>query len=67
MEKHKKTVAGAQTPNERDRFKADLYCFLTEQMKVALDKIFQHVANGGPKLHNDLAEQRALIKEEKLR
>jgi len=54
-----------QTPQQRDQFKADLYCFLVEQMKVALDKIFSFV-HGKP-LHPDLTEQRGLFKEERTR
>lgn len=54
VEKHQKTVpAGPQTQQQRDKFKADLYCFLTEQMKATLDMVFtNHYAH----LHPDLVE-----------
>lgn len=38
VEKHQRTVGNQpQTPAQRDKFKADLYTFLAEQMRTALD------------------------------
>jgi hypothetical protein len=41
VEKHQRTVGSQpQTPPQRDKFKADLYTFLAEQMRTALDSVF---------------------------
>lgn len=65
VEKHQKTVGSQpQTPQQRDKFKADLYCFLVEQMKVALDLIFKHNAT---QLNPDLVQVRDQVQEEKRR
>ena len=57
VEKHQKTVisASGQTAAQRDQFKADLYCFLVEQMKAALDQIFKHHSKS---LHSDITIMR---------
>jgi hypothetical protein len=65
VEKHQKTVGTQpQTPQQRDKFKADLYCFLVEQMKVALDLIFKHNAT---QLNPDIVQVREQVQEEKRR
>jgi hypothetical protein len=65
VEKHQKTVGSQpQTPQQRDKFKADLYCFLVEQMKVALDLIFKHNAT---QLNPDIVQVREQVQEEKRR
>ena len=48
VEKHKRTVGSkGMTPDERDKFKADLYCFLNEQMKQNIDQAIENLKNDG--------------------
>jgi len=49
---------------QRDKFKADLYCFLTEQMKTALDLVFKYNSTN---LNPDIAQARELASEDKRR
>ncbi len=64
VDKYHKTVSSSQTFSQaqRDSFKADLYCFLTEQMRVAMDLIFRHHAGD---LNPDLAGAREVAAEQK--
>ena len=65
VEKHQKTVGSQpQTAQQRDKFKADLYCFLVEQMRVALDLVFKHNVT---QLNPDLVQVREQVQEEKRR
>lgn len=66
VDKYHKTVGSQQafTPQQRDKFKADLYCFLTEQMRVAMDLIFRHHAG---ELNPDLVGGRETAGEERRR
>ena len=63
VEKYHKTVPSTGlTQVQKDKFKADLYCFLTEQMKTALDLVFKYNATN---LHPDIAQAREVASEDK--
>jgi hypothetical protein len=52
VEKYKKTVGPkGLTADERDKFKAELYTYLNEQMKITLDKAIDYERDG---LHSDI-------------
>jgi len=54
VEKYHKTVpSSGMTSAQRDKFKADLCCFLTEQMKTALDLVFKYQATN---IHPDISQ-----------
>ena len=65
VEKYHKTVPSTGlTQAQKDKFKADLYCFLTEQMRAALDLVFKYNATN---LHPDIAQAREVASEDKRR
>jgi len=65
VEKYHKTVPSTGlTQAQRDKFKADLYCFLTEQMKTALDLVFKYQATN---IHPDISQARDIATDEKRR
>ena len=61
---HKSVPSTGLTQAQRDKFKADLYCFLTEQMKTALDLVFKYQSTN---IHPDIAQAREIATEAKLR
>ena len=56
VEKYNKKVdhKGLTTKLQKEQFKADLYTFLQEQMKVFLNQAIDSLATPGTQMHNDL-------------
>jgi len=56
VEKYNKKVdhKGLSTKVQKEQFKADLYTFLQEQMKVFLNQAFDRAASQTNKMHDDL-------------
>ena len=56
VEKYNKKVdhKGLSTKVQKEQFKADLYTFLQEQMKVFLNQAFERASTQTNKMHDDL-------------
>ena len=56
VEKYNKQVdhQGLQTKQQKEQFKAELYTFLQEQMKIFLNQAVDVCIDQNPNMHNDL-------------